>query len=85
MSRATEQQLGELHGLVATTFAAEIEGYRKRGEPIPPSLLAAALKFLKDNGIDAPARSNKAVDQLATELEELDFDDPNVVALRPRG
>jgi hypothetical protein len=85
MSRATEQQLGELHGLVASTFADEIRRYVREKQAIPPSLLAAALKFLKDNGIDAPARDNDAVDKLASEIEDLDFDDPTVVAFRPRG
>lgn len=84
MSKATEQQLGALHGLLATSFASEIRGYVDRGEPIPASVLAAAARFLKDNGIDAPARNNKELDALATELEDLDFDDTNVVALTPR-
>lgn len=82
MSKATEQQLGALHGLLATSFAAEIQGYVKRGEPIPASVLAAASRFLKDNGIDAPARNNRELDLLADELEDLDFDDANVVSLR---
>jgi hypothetical protein len=84
MSKATEQQLGALHGLLATSFASEIKAYVDRGEPIPASVLAAAARFLKDNGIDAPARNNKELDLLATELEDLDFDDTNVVALTPR-
>lgn len=82
MSKATEQQLGALHGLIATTFASEIAGYVSREEPIPASVLAAAARFLKDNGIDAPARANDKLDKLANELEDLDFDDSNVVALR---
>lgn len=84
MSKATEQQLGALHGLLATSFAGEIRGYMERGEPIPASVLAAAARFLKDNGIDAPARNNKQLDELANELEDLDFDDTNVVAMTPR-
>lgn len=84
MSKATEQQLGALHGLLATSFASEIKGYIERGEPIPASVLAAASRFLKDNGIDAPARNNKELDELATELEDLDFDDTNVVAMPGR-
>lgn len=85
MSKATEQQLGSLHGLLASSFAGEIRGYMEREEPIPASVLAAAARFLKDNGIDAPARANKELDELATELEDLDFEDSNVVAFNQRG
>ena len=85
MSKATEQQLGALHGLLATSFASEIQKYMERGEPIPASVLAAAARFLKDNGIDAPARNNKELDKLATELEDLDFDDSNVVSFNRVG
>lgn len=85
MGKATEQQLGSLHGLLATAFSSEIKGYIERGEAIPASVLAAASKFLKDNGIDAPARHNKELDALVTELEDLDFEDSNVVAFNQRG
>lgn len=85
MSKATEAQLGGLHGLLAGAFAAEIAGYRERDEPIPASVLAAAARFLKDNGIDAPARENRMLDELATELEDLDFDDTNVVSMNRSG
>lgn len=84
MSKASEQQLGSLHGLLATSFAGEIRGYIDREEPIPASVLAAAARFLKDNGIDAPARANKELDTLANELGDLDFDDANVVSFGPR-
>lgn len=85
MSKATEAQLGSLHGLLAASFAGEIAGYQERGEPIPASVLAAAARFLKDNGIDAPSRNNAGLDALATELEDLDFDDQNVVAFNRKG
>lgn len=81
MSKATEASLGALHGLLATSFASEIQGYIDRGEPIPASVLAAASRFLKDNGIDAPARDNAELDEMASVLEDLDFSDTNVVAL----
>ena len=84
MSKATEAQLGDLHGLLAGAFAAEIAGYRERGEAIPASVLAAAARFLKDNGIDAPARANNKLDELAIELADLDYDDSNVVAMPSR-
>lgn len=84
MSKATEETLGALHGLVATSFSSEIQGYVDRKEPIPASVLAAAIRFLKDNGIDAPARNNEELDELADELEDLDFGDDNVVAMPNR-
>jgi hypothetical protein len=46
----------------------------------PPALLAQAVKFLKDNGIDQPARAGSKVDTLKGEMP--DFDDPNIVAFR---
>ena len=85
MSKATETQMGALHGLLATSFASEIKPYVDNNEAIPASILAAAARFLKDNGIDAPARNNKQLDHLATELEDLDFEDENVVAFNRRG
>ena len=72
-----------LHGLVATGLSEELaravtaaglptnsEGYA----PISPQLIDKALKFLKDNGIDAP-QGNAKVDHLASELRDLDLDD----------
>lgn len=71
-----------LHGLVATGLTEELEraitaaalpkdnpGYA----PINPQLIDKALKFLKDNGVDAP-RANKKVDTLAGVLGDLDLD-----------
>lgn len=48
--------------------------------PLNPQLIDKALKALKDNGVDAPARSPR-VDALAARLGELDLDD-EAVALR---
>lgn len=42
--------------------------------PLNPQVIDKALKFLKDNGIDAP-KANKKVDTLAMELADLDLDD----------
>lgn len=42
--------------------------------PINPQLIDKALKFLKDNGIDAP-KANKKVDTLAETLGQLDLDE----------
>lgn len=65
--RGTETALDSLHGLVALTLLEQIQAYKdgkvftvddkgnKTSLPIPAALLAQALKFLADNGIDAPA------------------------------
>jgi hypothetical protein len=65
-----------LHGLVADGLKQELEramdATDEDGNPIPvnPQLLDKAMKFLKDNGIDAPKASPK-VDALAAQLSEL--------------
>lgn len=80
MSRATDDLLDSLHGLVAGSLKEELaaakiakdeEGKRK---PVPTSLILAAMKFLKDNGIDAPAKSPR-MSSLASQLRDIDFDE----------
>lgn len=84
MSRADEAQVDELHGLIAETLIEQITAY-KRGDmlgidkdgntfnlPMPPALLAQAIKFLKDNGIDSPQRAQKVRDALAGRMPEFD-------------
>jgi 5S rRNA maturation endonuclease (ribonuclease M5) len=48
-------------------------------EPLSPKLIAVAIKFLKDNGIDAPANSPR-FSPLLDELKKLDVDDPTLLA-----
>lgn len=91
MSKATETQVDDLHGLVAETLIEQIAAYRlgnmfeldrdgnKVVLPMPPALLAQAIKFLKDNGIDSPVRAQKVRDALAGRLPEFDPEDSNVV------
>ena len=89
MSRASADILDAIHGLLAGALLSEleaalaasrrpekwVEGKLVSGpEPIPPQLFDKVMKFLKDNGIDAP-RSNKPVDDLAAALTELDLDE----------
>ena len=77
MSRATEAKFDSLHLLMAETLSAEIQAYRDREEPVPPALLAQLGKFLKDNGVDSPARAEKLVDTLAASIPNFDeFDSP---------
>lgn len=90
--RGSETVLDSLHGLVALTLTEQIGKY-SRGEvrdgegtplPIPAALLAQALKFLSDNGIDAPASLPK-LDALKRALPVFDpAADSSVVQFRPK-
>tara|TARA_B100001939_G_scaffold342295_1_gene353228 strand:- start:6524 stop:6808 length:285 start_codon:yes stop_codon:yes gene_type:complete len=85
MSRATDDLLDALHGTVACTLLDEIKRYRNgevlddkgNPQPIPASLIAQAIKFLKDNGIDRAVKPGDPEDLLADELEE-EFNSNNV-------
>ena len=80
--RALEAALDAMHGLVADALIVELRMHLKllektkdSDEPymIPPQFLDKVLKFLSQNGINAPAASPK-VDKLAMQLDELDLD-----------
>lgn len=73
MSRASSDALDALHALVADTLTGEIKKARGSEDGISPQLISQALKFLKDNGVDAPASSPR-FDSLAAELQDLDLD-----------
>lgn len=83
--RASEALLDLLHGMAATALKDELERAvkRARGSPddpdmaVPPQLLDKVLKFLAQNGINAPASSPK-VDALASKLAELDLGDDDL-------
>jgi hypothetical protein len=77
MSRASEDQFDLLHRLVVENLTNEIKAYTQRGEPIPPALLAQAIKMLKENGIDSPARAQNIVDTLAPHMPDFDETDLN--------
>lgn len=80
MSRATENQLDGLHELVTSTLIEQIRQYKMGAVkdangvplPMPPALLAQAIKMLKDNGIDSPVRAQGIRDALAGRLPEFD-------------
>jgi hypothetical protein len=80
MSRAGSDLMDMLHGLVADGLKQELERAMTArdddGNPVPinPQLLDKAMKFLKDNGIDAP-KANRKVDALAGVLTDLDLDE----------
>lgn len=77
---ATEEALGALHELTARTLAqiikegvpivnretGEIEGYA----PAPAPYIAAAIKFLKDNQIEALAAKGSALRDLSDALPD---------------
>lgn len=77
MSRALEEVLDQLHAELAKTL---LEGLKASpGEektPPSPQFLSQVIKFLKDNGVDTPAKAQRVtdlVDQLAS--MPLDLDD----------
>lgn len=79
--RASSDQLDSLHALQAATLQAEVKRYTEHrnpetGEldpqPVPPALLAQITKFLKDNGIDSPARATKLRDELGERMPDLE-------------
>lgn len=82
MSRANEALLDAIHGLVAGSLKDELTRAAamaalpdpEKRVPLNPQLIDKALKFLKDNGVDAPARSAR-VDELAATLGDLDIDE----------
>lgn len=93
--RASSDSLDLLHALVAQTLATEIAAACNRpvcsecgNKPgIPPALLAQAIKFLSENGIDAPASvAGDRFSGLKKALPQFDDEDEssNVVRLQPR-
>ena len=93
--RASEDALDLLHALVAQHLSAEITAAASRtacsecGQKpgIPPALLAQAIKFLSENGIDAPASSaGDRFEGLRRQLPQFDDEDApsNVVHLPAR-
>lgn len=79
--RASEGELDTMHRLVALLLSNELDRANLRAEMNPndplyaisPQLISQALKFLKDNGVSAPAGS-KVVEDLAAQLTDLDLD-----------
>jgi hypothetical protein len=80
VSRATDALLDELHALVAGTLKDDLAAAREatdeagKKKPVPSSLILAAMKFLKDNGIDAPVSAPR-FSSLVQELKDIDLDE----------
>lgn len=83
MSKASEKKLGELHGAVATVLTEQVlqkeavQELDEDGIPVDtgeeqycasPALLAAAMKFLKDNSITADIKVDNNMGNLADAL-----------------
>lgn len=67
---ATKDTLGDLHKLVAETLAEKIASGTATAAEI-----TAAIKFLKDNGIEARGDLNGSVKSLADKFELPSFND----------
>ena len=76
--RATEKLMDTLHGLQAKAL---IDALKNPGEEgLAPAMLAQVNKFLKDNGIDRPGRTDASIDELANllpDLSDLEVDHPS--------
>lgn len=80
--RASTDLADSLHALVFQTLIDQIKHYTEKQYdadgnelprvPVPPALLAQALKALKDNGIDSPVRAQQLHDALAGALPDLE-------------
>lgn len=68
---ASEGALGELHVLVATVLKERIGN----AELCTASDISAAIKFLKDNNIQATPQANSAMTELADELGRASVED----------
>lgn len=85
MSKAASTLALELlHAKVAEVITKGLEGsvdpVTGVVEPPSPQLIAQAIKYLKDNGIEAAKGSNnKALNDLADKVSKLDPDDPDAV------
>jgi hypothetical protein len=86
-TRASELTFEELHALTAESLIEQLKAWKTgrlvvlEGETyvkvFPPALLAQAIKFLKDNGIDQPAKKGNKVDTLKDAMP--DFAGDNVL------
>lgn len=80
MSRADENLFDLLHSLTVSTIIEQVKVYTENRDEkgnlhplaVPPALLAQAIKLLKDNGIDSPARAKKLDEALPADLPSFD-------------
>jgi hypothetical protein len=89
--RATEEAAESLHALVCEMLTEEIRTARTRPTcdecgcrpGIAPALLAQAIKFLSENGIDSVAPKGGKLDSLKAQLPRFEDEDApsNIVRL----
>jgi hypothetical protein len=70
---AKEEELSDLHSLVANVLKQQLKITDDMGK-VSPQILSNAIKFLKDNGIEAAGEYSKELQELS---EDFPFD--NVV------
>lgn len=79
--RASAEALDSLHALLAGALKDELTAALElakdpdpeKRRPVNPQLIDKVLKFLKDNGIDTPAKSAR-VTNLAEQLAAVDLE-----------
>ena len=67
---ATEELLGALHESVATQLLEKV-----RSGTATPAELSTAVKFLKDNGIEALPTEDSKLDRLSKEFPEFNTEE----------
>ncbi len=72
---ATEELLGALHDAVASQLLEKV-----LAGTATPAELSSAIKFLKDNGIEAIPTPDTKLGQLATSLPDFDTDEEKLHA-----
>jgi hypothetical protein len=83
MGLASNTLLEQLHKAVGQGLAQEIAKYTQadgeyHGTPLPPALIGQAIKFLKDNGIEALPTADNGMEDLVNEIPQFDhLDDDN--------
>lgn len=75
MTRATDDIFDNVHLLTAELLKQQLEEFKRKKEMPPPAFLAQAIKFLKDNGIDSPARAKEVADKLAPHMPDFGPED----------
>jgi hypothetical protein len=75
MTNKLEQMLQELHHETAQYFAEELKKAREDSTYVlPPSLLSAVTKFLKDNDITCEIREGTAIKDFTDEVSASDVE-----------
>lgn len=71
--KATEDLMDELHGLTAETLRKLVKDMKSGDLEPKASVLAQAIKFLKDNNTTALPGNSGPIDGLLAEVEDYPF------------